>query len=45
MAGFYLNGWLYTHVSMFVLFFISAWIAAAGGIVMHRWVRFSEKNA
>ena len=45
MVGFYLNGWLYTHVSVFVLFFISALIAVAGGIVVRRWVRLPRSDA
>ena len=44
MVGFYLNGWLYTHVSVFVLFFISAWIAMAGGIVVRGWVRLPRSD-
>ncbi len=45
MVGFYLNGWLYEHVSVFVLFFISAGIAVVGGIVARGWAHLPRSDA
>lgn len=45
MMGFYLNGWLYEHVSVFVLFLFSAGVAVIGGIVVSGWVRLPRSDA
>jgi PPP family 3-phenylpropionic acid transporter len=44
MTGFYFNGWLYEHVSVFVLFLFSAGVAVIGGIVAHRWVHLPKPD-
>jgi PPP family 3-phenylpropionic acid transporter len=45
MVGLYLNGWLYSHVSVFILFLISAGMAAMGGMIMLGWVRLPRNDA
>ena len=44
MTGFYFNGWLYEHVSVFALFLFSAGVAVIGGIVAHGWVRLPRND-
>ena len=45
MVGFYLNGWLYAHVSIFTLFLISAGIAALGGGIIYGSGRLPRSDA